>query len=130
MYEKYTNERNSLSPEEIDAMSRFISECGLFIDKCVKAGILRVTSPPESIVPCDTSIPNSDHENGGNSVSDTQRTDISIEGTELTDEGVSETSDTTSERITRTLVESIYFLQSRLMLVQFRSVRVSSVRLS
>lgn len=128
MYDKYTNKRSSLSPEEIETMSRFVTECGVFIDKCVKAGIIRVTSPPESTLPCDASNPGSDHELGGQSVSDTQKTEVSTGGNGLSDEGVSETSDTTSERIAYSLVGTINVFHSRRILVPFPSVHGSFVQ--
>ena len=52
MYENYTNHRSSISREEIEAMNTFISECSLFIDKCIQAGVLQFTHP-ESELPCD-----------------------------------------------------------------------------
>ena len=52
MYENYTNNRSSISREEIEAMNTFISECSLFIDKCIQAGVLQFTHP-ESELPCD-----------------------------------------------------------------------------
>ena len=52
MYENYIKNRSSISREEIEAMSTFTSECSLFIDKCIQAGVLQF-SHPESELPCD-----------------------------------------------------------------------------